>query len=324
MNMMIKNKHLTRAKIVKNDEFYTQYSDISEELNNYIDCFYGKNIYLNCDNPKYSNFWKYFKDNYKTFELRRLTSTYLVNGGCSYKTTISHEKDKIIEEKEIILSNGDFRSEPCVNILKNSDFIITNPPFSLIDEYYDILMKYNKQFLIIVNQNVITKKRVFADFKNNKVWFGYNHGSMSFLTPNNDIKKFGNIAWLTNIGKNENKPKLNLAKSYIDNKNDYPKYENLDAIEVSKLLDIPYDYDGMMGVPITYIYKHNPSQFEIIGSSNSKDNLKEAKPLGKSLLDEFFEQGGKGHYTPGMTNLSYRDKDGKIKMPYARVVIKRK
>jgi hypothetical protein len=272
--MARKTDNLHNAKKQKNDEFYTQLTDIENELKHYKEHFKDKVVYCNCDDPIESNFFKYFSLNFEHLGLKKLISTgYKENG----KGVVSvYEGDKNgnrmpdLEEIEIkeLQGNGDFRSQECLEFLKQADIVVTNPPFSLFRDYVATLIEYGKQFLIIGSQNAITYKEIFPLIKENKLWLGVN-SVKEFIQPNGEIKKFGNICWFTNlIHKKRNYP-LDLYMKYSNDY--YPKYDNYDAIEVSKTCEIPMDYEGVMGVPITFLDKFNPEQFEIVGWSRHND-----------------------------------------------------
>ncbi len=314
------NKTLHEAKRQKADEFYTQLCDIEKELKHYKSHFEDKIVLCNCDDPFESNFFKYFALNFNSLKLKKLIATcydsspiayaqqslfseikekvFINQDRHAYKIVISEVDDfnndgavdlsdvrhLLLNDKntfEMLKGNGDFRSDECVELLKNADIVVTNPPFSLFRDYVALLMKYNKQFLIIGNQNAITYKEIFPLLKDNKVWLGINSGAQQFRVPDyfekdntyvdaNGVKyaKFGNICWYTNLDTPKRHEKLILYKTY--NPIDYPKYDNYDAINVDKVADIPCDYlpsdncNGDMGVPITFLDKHNPEQFELV------------------------------------------------------------
>lgn len=282
---MSKNKNLNSAKKGKNDEFYTLYEDIQKEVKEYKDQLKDKIIYCNCDNPEYSNFWKYLLDNFEYYKLKKLISTHYTKDSNSYKLEINRDiNNKIITTKTQLIGNGDFRSDECVEILKKCDIVITNPPFSLFREYITQLMEYDKKFLILGNNNAITYKDVFTYIKDNKLWLGYTSNKTMFFQLSDDYekweyikddKKYGNvpaISWFTNL--NNKKHHIDLIRDVLYkkyNEVDYPKYDNYDAININKVADIPVDYFGVMGVPITYLSVHNPNQFEIIGSNRGID-----------------------------------------------------
>lgn len=286
------NGSLRAARDNKNDEFYTKLEDIEAEVNNYKDSFKGKVVYCNCDDPYESNFFKYFALNFNRLGLKKLIAT------GKFKTPISVSITEVkgynedgrtdLADVEWLLKNkknsrnllsgdGDFRSEESIELLKEADIVVTNPPFSLFREYVSQLYEYGKKFLIIGNFNAVAYKEIFPLIKDNKMWLG-NNFVKEFIIPENApeksgqridsdgirYQKFGNIKWFTNLDHKKLHNTLNLDKSYEKNPQLYPKYYNHDAIEVSKVAEIPYDYDGVMGVPITYLEKHNPDQFEIL------------------------------------------------------------
>lgn len=262
--MKSKNRNLHKANKVKNDEFYTQIEDIEYELKKYKEHFKDKIIFCNCDDPKESNFWRFFEMNFYRLGLKKLISTHFEKEKPSYK--LEKTNKKIVKTK--LKQNGDFRSPECIEILKEVDLVVTNPPFSLFREYVAQLMEYKKKFVIIGNQNAITYKEIFKLIKENKIWLGFTHPK-EFLQPDNSIKKFGNICWFTNLKTTKRNEDLILYKSY--NKKSYPKYDNYDAINIDKVKDIPIDYKGVMGVPITFLDKYNPGQFEILLCSAYSD-----------------------------------------------------
>ena len=306
---------LRNAQLNKKDEFYTQLVDIEKEMRYYKDKFEGKTVYCNCDDPYESNFFKFFALNFNRLKLKKLISVsytgspiagkevglfedqgkeYKINNKKAYKVVLTELKDvtgdgreDLEDVKEIIKhrirylkGNGDFRSEESIELLKQADIVVTNPPFSLFRQYMTQLIEYGKQFIIIGNVNAITYKETFSLIKENKVWMGasIHSGDREFRVPNDyplnasgtRIDEKGNkyirvkgIRWYTNIDYKERHEDLDLYKEY--DPEEYPKYDNYDAINVNKTSDIPCDYDELMGVPITYLDKHNPDQFEIIG-----------------------------------------------------------
>ena len=262
------NTNLKTAKKNKNDEFYTLMEDIEKEMRYYKDFFKGKVVYCNCDDARESNFFKYFSLNFEFLGLKKLISTGYKADGKGVVLVYEGDKNgnRRVDNEEIIVNelngDGDFRSEECIEYLKECDVVVTNPPFSLFRQYVKQLMDYDKKFIIIGNQNAITYKEIFPYIKNNQLWLGMNFVK-SFEKPNGDIQKFGNISWFTNIENKRRNEEIDLYKKYSFE--DYPKYDNYDAIEVSRVDEIPMDYDGVMGVPITFLYKYNPTQFEIIG-----------------------------------------------------------
>ena len=271
---MAKNSNLSKAKTAKNDEFYTQLTDIEKELSHYRAHFKDKIILCNCDDPTWSEFWRYFHLNFEFFGLKKLISTHYSATERTYKLEYTGGNDTNIEDgiKTNLLQNGDFRSDECIELLKQADIVVTNPPFSLFREYVAQLIDYDKKFICIGSQNAITYKEFFPLLKNNQVWLGHT-SPKEFLQPDDSIKKFGNISWFTNLDIIKRHEKLILWQRYYDDNGDksadadtrYPKYDNYDAINVDKVADIPVDYDGVMGVPITFLDKFCPEQFEILG-----------------------------------------------------------
>ena len=261
---MAKNNNLHKAKTAKNDEFYTQLTDIEKELKHYKEHFKDKVIFCNCDDPKQSHFWKYFHLNFNHFGLKKLIATHFHETEPTYKIEYDGSDDNNCDIGIItnLKTNGDFRSPECIELLKEADIIVTNPPFSLFREYIAQLIEYDKKFIVIGNKNSITYKEFFPLLKENKVWLGCT-SPKEFIQPDKSIKKFGNISWFTNLDIIKRHETLDLIEKYTPEK--YPKYDNYDAINVNRVLDIPVDYNGIMGVPITFMDKHNPEQFEILG-----------------------------------------------------------
>lgn len=280
------SKSLNVAKKDKFDEFYTKLADIEKELSHYKKHFKDKIVFYNCDDPKFSNFYFYFSKNFKNLGLKKLISTHHKKDKPSYKIEVidkinAYNKRDTIKAK--LKQNGDFRSEEVIELLQQTDIVVTNPPFSLLREFVTQLFKYNKKFLIVANINFATCKEIFPLIQENKMWLGYKSGSQEFEVPQSykrdnsygtkdgrKYAKFGNICWLTNLDIQKRHEKLSLYKTY--NSNDFPKYDNYHAIEVSKVNQIPFDYDGLMGVPITFLYKYSPEQFEIVGLDRYMDD----------------------------------------------------
>jgi len=280
------NKNLHKAKDSKNDEFYTQLPDIERELGHYKEHFKDKVIFCNCDDPEESNFWKYFALNFEFLGLKKLITTHFETEKPSYKLEIVKDinKDGKINQLDTIKTklkqNGDFRSPECIEILKEADIVITNPPFSLFREYVAQLMEYNKHFIILGQQNAISYREIFKLIKENKLWLGVdNNGTKWFQVPDHyeittksrkkieNGKQFfsmGSIVWFTNLDIKKRHENLILYNTYSGNESKYPKYDYYEAINVNKVTDIPIDYKGAMGVPITFLDKHNPEQFEIL------------------------------------------------------------
>ena len=290
------NANLSNAKRAKNDEFYTQLSDIENELKHYKSHFAGKVVYCNCDDARKSNFFRFFQKKFNDYGLKKLVTTSYNEDG--HGSVLVYEGDTNgngkLDDNEVKVSelkgNGDFRSEECIELLKEADIVVTNPPFSLFREYIATLVQYNKKFLVIGNQNAITYKEIFPLIKENKLWTGNNMvktfrvpqvtNKNCEVLPNGEIiAKFGSICWFTNLDIKKRHEEIILYKKY--NEEEFPKYDNYDAIEVSKVCEIPKDYDGIMGVPITFLYRYNPSQFEIVGATES-----EGKGFSNGLWDE--------------------------------------
>lgn len=295
-----RNASLSAAKENKEDEFYTQLSDIEREVKHYRQHFEGKTVYLNCDDPRVSNFFHYFSYNFETLGLKKLIATCYKNQNIDLFSENSVEEAVWLEydgdkngsgtpdKSEILVQplkgNGDFRNAESIELLKQADIVVTNPPFSLFREFVNQLLTYDKKFLILGNQNAITYKEVFPHIMSEKMWLGVNAGDMSFMVPDHykpratrfwvddagqKWRSFGNMAWYTNLDHSKRHEELILYRTY--NPDDYPTYDNYDAIEVSKIADIPVDFDGVMGVPTGFLTKHNPDQFEVVGTTESND-----------------------------------------------------
>ncbi len=315
---MAGNKSLRAAEKAKQDEFYTQLDDISYELKHYRQHFRDKVVLCNCDDPYESNFFKYFALNFNLLGLKKLIATcydgspvlgneLLLDFGettddpkkIAYKVEISEVKDYngdgavnladvrylMQNDKNVISTlkgNGDFRSQECIELLKEADIVVTNPPFSLFREFVAQLMAYKKYFLIIGNQNALTYKDIFTYIKNNQLWLGYKFGDMSFQVPDyfepratrywvdetgQKWRSMGNVCWFTNLDIQKRHENLDLYKTY--NPEEYPYYDNYNAINVNKVAEIPIDFEGYMGVPITFMDKYNPTQFEVFGIMNT-------------------------------------------------------
>ncbi len=313
-------RSLDAAKVAKEDEFYTQMSDIERELQHYWQHFRGKTILCNCDDPYESNFFKYFALRFNQLGLKKLICTcyngspvqgdeLMIDWGdftdepkkIAYKVEITDVRDMngdgavdlsdvqylLQNDKNVlsILKTGDFRDPECIELLKEADIVVTNPPFSLFREYIGQLMAYEKKFLIIGNQNAITYKEVFHFLKDNKIWLGYKSGDMSFRVPEHfkpratrywqdetgqKWRSMGNICWYTNLDHNKRHEFIDLVCHYSPE--NYPMYDNYNGIEVNRTANIPYDYSGTMGVPITFLDKYNPEQFEIIKFRKGDDD----------------------------------------------------
>ncbi|MBC6442060.1 MAG: adenine-specific methyltransferase EcoRI family protein [Rhodobacteraceae bacterium] len=279
------NTALNAAARARNDEFYTQLPDIEAELRHYPNAFRGKTVYCNCDDPRVSAFWHYFSHQFHHLGLKRLLATCYKNQNPNLFSRHDTEQAIMLDYDgfrtgettprpedigiKTLHGDGDFRSDECIALLQQADIVVTNPPFSLFREYVAQLVEHKKQFLIIGNVNAITYREVFPLIRENRVWLGYTGiTAKAYKCPDGDIKKMGNTCWFTNLPHHRRKEKLILYRPYTPQ--DYPTYDNYDAIEVSKVANIPADYDGVMGVPITFLDKYNPDQFEILGATESE------------------------------------------------------
>lgn len=365
MQSKVSNKKLKQAKSSKKDEFYTQLSDIEKELRHYKDFFKGKVVFCNCDDPRVSNFFHYFSYNFQKLGLKKLVTTCYKSQNADLFSENKSEKAIYLEYKgdkrgesipnpdEIgikhLKGDGDFRSKECIDLLKESDVIVTNPPFSLFREYVAQLIEYDKKFIIIGHQNSISYKEIFKLIKENKLWLGYgfNRNMAHFINRHYEdyasdadhkegMIRVSGIVWFTNIDIQKRHQDLILYKTYYGNESEYPKYENYNAINVDKSKDIPMDYKGAIGVPITFMDKYNPEQFEIVAlgivgsidfTSNRRMELldKNGKPTGKFTLN------AKGTlyrlYNPKLDKApAFKDAEtGKLYSSiYARVIIKNK
>lgn len=330
------NSNLNAAKAAKKDEFYTQLEDINNELRHYREHFRGKTVLCNCDDPRVSNFFTYFAYNFEFLGLKRLITTCYKNQDADLFSQHQSEKavyliyegdkngNNIPDPEEIgihpLKGDGDFRSRECIELLKQADIVVTNPPFSLFREYVAQLMEYQKEFIIIGSLNAIHYKEIFPLIKQNRMWLGYGFakGNAFFKIPAESkreyasgvfdevtgLVKFRNCTWFTNIDHKKRHELLILYKHYTPE--EYPKYDNFDAIEVSKIDEIPVDYNGAMGVPDTILDQLNPDQFEIIGLSSG----------------DLAKQAGVTKNYRGRTDLAYTI-DGKHKCPYSRILIRK-
>lgn len=302
MARKVQHSLLRKAKTNKNDEFYTQLSDIESELQHYKKHFKGKVVFCNCDDARISNFFNYFALNFKELGIKKLISacykkqerdlfnTEEFKSGFFYEYTGAKGEKIKPDANDIIYFKGDggFHSAESIELLKQSDIVVTNPPFSLFREYVDQLAKYDKNFLIIGNINAITYKEIFKLIKENNAWLGINlgRGISGFIVPEhyelygtetgidgsgNRIISPNNCLWLTNLDTSKRHEDIALTKRYFENEIEYPRYDNYDGINVNKTTDIPLDYKGFMGVPITFLHKFNPEQFEIIKFRKGND-----------------------------------------------------
>lgn len=349
---MAKNSDLANAKNAKKDEFYTQLEDINAEMVHYEAQFKGKTIFMNCDDPTWSNFWRYFHLEFERLGLKKIIATHFEYGEVpTYKMEYEGGDDENFEAgvKTDLEQNGDFRSPECIALLEESDIVVTNPPFSQFRDYIAILIEHKKQFIIIGNVNALTYKEIFPLIKDNKVWLGasIHSGDRKFYVPDDypleaaacgvdtDGRKYirvKGVRWYTNMDYEERYK--NLETPYLYSKKDelypdlYPDYDNYDAIDVSKTAEIPMDYDGIMGVPVTFLDKYNPNQFEIIGCGDytgkyGSDDIG-IKRIGEKWISKYRKQGGRGHYTANMTSLVYYDNNGNACNTFKRILIKRK
>lgn len=389
------NSNLTNAKRAKNDEFYTQYSDIQKEIEAYLeyspDVFRGKVVYCNCDDPFESNFFRYFVLNFNKLGLKQLITTsykpspvansqlglfgddktltkskgcpkinankFIINeahdvdgdGEFNLKDIAKQLKANKHNEWTPLEGEGDFRSDECVDLLKQSDIVVTNPPFSLFREYVKQIFDFNKDFVIIGSMNAITYKEIFPLIKDNKLWLGngFHAGNAYFFTPNareyasgvldekTGLVKFRNCHWFTNLDhgrRHQPLPLMTMEENLkyskhkeIKGKKAYDKYDNYDAIEVSFTDSIPSDYDGVMGVPISFLDKYNPDQFEIVGMCENVDLYKMKTKVyttvecKKAYLDKF---GKKGTYDLNASGVIIQN--GLMEKVYQRVLIRHK
>lgn len=346
--MANENKALGEAKKNKKDEFYTQLQDIERELKNYKSHFEGKVVYCNCDDPRVSNFFHYFSYSFERLGLKKLIATCYKSqsidlfsaNDCEKAVYLEYfgdkNKNKIPDLEEIQINHlkgdGDFRSLECIELLKEADIVVTNPPFSLFREYVSQLIEYKKDFLIIGHQNAVKYKEIFPLMRDNKIWlgFGFKGSAGHFINDTYENyatasdKKDGMIRvsgvhWFTNLDIKKRHEDLILYKKYTPE--EYPKYENFDAINVDVTKEIPCDYEGLMGVPITFVDKYNPDQFDIIGVGIAKLGLEIGilpyKPEHKKYRKEIQKRGA-------VDGDLYMMKDEEVVVPYSRIIIKNK
>lgn len=365
---MAANQTLQNAKQAQNDEFYTQISDIEKELRHYKEQFRGKVIFCNCDDPYESNFFKYFAMNFNFLGLKKLIATCYTGSPVAgvqlslfdvvsfekkstdaknpYKIEITEVMDEnadgavdladvehLLKNKKNALTllhgDGDFRSTESLELLKEADIVITNPPFSLFREYVAQLVEYGKKFIILGNQNAITYKEVFSLIKENLIWLGVDNGGTKwFRVPEHyDIKtesrikvvngikyfSFGSIMWFTNLDHAKRHENITLYKHYAAE--EYPHYDNYNAIEVSKVAEIPCDWDGLMGVPITFLDKFNPEQFEILGITDRQNS--------SGLRTKKYTAENSAKYND-LNARGVIEINGELKTIYARILVMRK
>jgi len=342
------NNNLEKAKAGKNDEFYTQLTDIEKELRHYKKYFKDKTVFCNCDDPRVSNFFHYFSYNFEALGLKKLITTCYKNQDRDLFSIHQSERavwleyngdkngDRIPNPEEIgithMQSDGDFRSAESIELLKQADIIVTNPPFSLFREYVAQLIEHDKKFIIIGNGNSITYKEIFKNIQENKIWLGVTKPQLFLIDNKENFAKYCSDAnkvvveekeywavnisvgtptyWFTNLDTLKRHEDIILYKTYQGNETEYPKYVNYNAIEVSKVKDIPVDYEGAMGVPITFLDKYNPEQFEIIGSSMTL-----GAPMSGIVKKGTYQSGGPRFYLD--------NGDGTYRRLYDRIVIRK-
>ena len=259
--MAAPNQSLNTAQAEKNDEFYTRYEDIAAEVEHYKHHFKGKVVACNCDDPRWSNFSKFFKDHFEELELRGLIS--LFKGSDAYVETVGSKEGSRLYK---LAGDGDFRNEETQEYLAQADIVVTNPPFSLFRDYVEQLLNLEKKFLVIASENAISYERFFPFLRDEKVWLGCTKPKV-FRRPDGSQQTFGNICWYTNMDMARRHKPLEMVESYSPEM--HPSYSNIDAIEVGRVKLMPKDWDGMMGVPVSYLAKHCPDQFEIVGNDTA-------------------------------------------------------
>ena len=380
MGDAVANDSLGNARTAKNDEFYTQFADIQKEMNAYLDfnpdVFRGKTVLLPCDDPEWSNFTRYFAQNFQTLGLKKLISTsYAPNSkplAIPYQPTLfemdspefDEEKtqvngkiftltqdvtgDNVINVDDLEWSylegDGDFRSDEITALRDEADIIITNPPFSLFREFLGWLVEADKDFVIIGNMNAITYKEVFPLIKDNRLWLGngFHAGNAYFSTPTQreyasgvfdegtGLVKFRNVVWFSTLDHGRRHEPLSLMTEQDNVKFSrhkevkdigYQKYDNYEAIEVPFTDAIPSDYDGVMGVPISFLSKYNPDQFEILGNGQTMADEIGIRPVGQEFVDAYYAQGNKGQINAKWNNLVFR-RGQTVYVPYQRILIR--
>lgn len=332
------NRNLQDAKKAKEDEFYTQLGDIERELKHYRSHFKDKVVYCNCDDPRVSNFFHFFSYNFEKLGLKKLITTCYRSASPDLFSQNDSEQAVFLEYTgdgnqnnvpdpeeigvEALEGDGDFRSAESIRLLEQADVVVTNPPFSKFREFVTQLIEHDKSFLIVGNQNAISYKEIFRLIQHNKIWLGWNSGDMAFRVPDyypprktrywedDEGKKWrslGNACWFTNLDISKRHEDLILFRPY--NPGDFPTYSNYEGIEVGRTSDIPVDFDGPMGVPVTFLSKYNPDQFEILGSSRDLGT-----PMSRIAEKGTFSQGGPRFYLP--------NGDGTHRRLYDRIVIR--
>lgn len=345
-------RNIDKAKEAKKDEFYTQLEDINNELRHYREHFRGKTVLCNCDDPRISNFFKYFAYNFEFLGLKKLITTCYKNQNADLFSQnesesavyLIYEGDKngnhIPDAEEIgvlpLKGNGDFRSKECIELLKEADIVVTNPPFSLFREYVSQLIEYDKKFIIIGNVNALSYKEIFPLIQNNQLWIGasIHSGDRKFWVPDDyelnaagcgideNGKKFirvKGVRWFTNLDYKERHEDIILYKTYKPEF--YPKYENYNAINIDKTDEIPCDYDGVMGVPITFMDKYNPDQFKIVGLGIANLGLSVGVQPYKAEHKKYRKEIQKRGAVDGDL---YIMRGEEVVVPYARILIQKK
>ncbi len=345
------NKNLNQAKTAKKDEFYTQLTDIENELKHYKEHFRGKTVLCNCDDPRVSNFFHYFSYNFEKLGLKRLITTCYKSQNRDLFSTNDSERaiwleyfgdrnGNLVPDPEEIGINylngdGDFRSPECIELLKQADIVVTNPPFSLFREYVAQLMKYEKKFVIIGSVNAVNYREIFPLVMQNKLWLGFGTGSKVFEVPSDfergntymgdngkKYAKFGNVCWFTNLDIQKRHEELILYNHYMPE--EYPTYDNYDAIEVSKVENIPCDYYGVMGVPLTFLDKYNPDQFEIVWRSHDIEWAENECTFFRPPTIEKLNKYKKADRTWRVQIPYITDESDIAKMTYQRIFIRRR
>lgn len=349
------NKNLHKAKAEKNDEFYTRLEDIVEELKHYgKEFFEGKVVYCPCDkafNLGRSNFVQFFIEHFVDWGIKKLIATQYVEGGHGIKWVIERgdvNGNGYIDESEIdtyeLSGDGDFASDECRKLMQECDIVVTNPPFSLFRPFVSQIMEFNKKFLIIGNMNAITYKEIFPLIKENKMWLGFTapkifevpldkvaNEKTQFEEDGKVFQKFGNILWYTNLVHSKRLEGIYCPQKYVGREDKYPVYDNYDAIEIGhytkkgkwegSLDELPYDYDGVMGVPVTFLDQYSPEQFEIVNLSRY---ITDSRGMSKEFVDEYYRQGNTGQICEGHPDLCFYGDNGSTIVPYMRVLIRRK
>lgn len=284
---MSKNSNLHKAKGVKNDEFYTRLGDIEKELSNYRQHFTDKIVYCNCDDETKSQFWVYFHMHFAELKLKKLIATHFDKTAFTEKAEYSggNDADVTVCVKTPLNSHGDFRSPQCIAVMKEADIVVSNAPFSLFQTWIHKIFQYNKLFLGIGPKNAITYSNVFPRIQNNQMWLGCNDVT-AFVDPEGQTHKFGNIGWFTNLEHAKRHEPLMLTKSYVAG--NYHAYANYDAINVDSVADIPTDYDGIMGVPLSFLDKYNPDSFRIVKFRKGDDGKDLYYKDGTAVIQPYF------------------------------------